>query len=62
MPFSNEDNKRLNELLKITEERPCPMNDWEVQFLESLDGQRQYALSEKQQVVFDRLVERHLGR
>lgn len=55
------DERRLDALLEIADERPCPLSDWEVEFLTSLDGRTPRGpYSEKQQEIFDRLVEKHL--
>lgn len=52
--------RQLDELIQIAEERDSPLNDWEQEFVVSLDGKRDRDLSEKQGEAFDRLVRKHL--
>lgn len=52
--------RQLDALIEIAEERDSPLNDWEKEFVMSLDGKRDRELSEKQGEVFDRLVRKHL--
>lgn len=50
----------LDELLKIAEERPCPLTEWERDFVLSLDARRDRPLTPRQGEVFDRLCDKHL--
>lgn len=59
-PMTRNDQARLNALLEIADEDPCPLTAWEVEFVRSLDGQRERDLSAKQADRFDQLVRRHL--
>lgn len=52
--------KQLDELRLIAEEDNSPLSDWELEFVDSLDGQRERDLSPKQLECFDRLVAKHL--
>jgi len=49
--MKSDDQKKLDELLKVD----GGLNDWEVEFLESLDKQRLRTLSEKQLIKLDQI-------
>lgn len=51
---------QLDSLLEIAEEDDTPLSEWEVEFVQSLDGKRERPLSEKQAECFDRIVDKHL--
>lgn len=58
--MSKTEQRQLDELLIIAEEEST-MNDWEKEFIESLDRTcRDRDLSEKRAECFDRIVSKHL--
>lgn len=58
--MTHTEQRQLDLLIEIAEERNSPLSDWEKEFVMSLDGRCERELSEKQANVFDRLVTKHL--
>jgi hypothetical protein len=58
--MTNLEIENLVVLLEIADEENTPLTEWEIEFLNSLDENRERDLTGKQEQVLEKLVDKHI--